>query len=375
MNHASMESNPYFNYLFFALFFIIAISFSILINFLILRFSKNLGMRDVTSTSNLVRWGSTTKPSLGGFSFYMIFLISVSVLGVTGAEASGGFNKQLIGLMAASSLGFLIGLADDAYNTNPLVKFIGQLTCATLLVLTDFIIPVTPIGELNAIFTIVWIIGLMNSINMLDNMDAITSSVSISVLLGGMVLILLNGAFESLYLIIILGAIGALVGFLFFNWHPSKMYMGDTGSQFLGVLLAAVSILFFWNFRNPAAGFIEIRQFLIPMLLFIIPLIDTTTVVIRRLMRRQSPFVGGKDHITHHLAYLGLPDQWVAIVLGTVSLFSIYLTVLIYQNFPSWKPIYDAYAIGYFIGMFILFQVLYNLGQSRHRARQKALGK
>src|ERR1700712_4848100 len=125
-----MAANSYFNYIFFALFFVIAISFSVLINFLILRFSKNLGMRDVTNTSNLIRWGSTTKPSLGGFSFYMVFLISISVLGVTGVEGDSYLNKQLIGLMAASSLGFLIGLADDAYNTNPLVKLIGQLTCA-----------------------------------------------------------------------------------------------------------------------------------------------------------------------------------------------------------------------------------------------------
>jgi UDP-GlcNAc:undecaprenyl-phosphate GlcNAc-1-phosphate transferase len=302
----------------------------------------------------------------------MIFLISVSVLGVVGIEVERYFNKQLIGLMAASSLGFLIGLADDAYNTNPLVKFIGQFTCANLLVLTSFNIPVTTVPELNYVFTVIWVIGLMNSINMLDNMDAITSSVSISILLGGMVLVLIDGSIEKVYLIIMLGVAGAVIGFLFFNWHPSKMYMGDTGSQFLGVFLAAISILFFWNFRDPVAGFIEIRQFLIPLLLFIIPLIDTTTVVVRRLMRRTSPFVGGKDHITHQLAYLGLSDQWVAIVLGGISLFSVYLTVLVYNSFSFWQPVYSAYVIGYFVFVFLAFQVLYNLGQRKFKARQRA---
>lgn len=368
-------NSTYVNYIFFALFFIIAISFSILINFLILRFSSNLGMRDVADTSNLVRWGSTKKPSLGGFSFYMIFLISVSVLGVTGVEGDSYFNKQLIGLMAASSLGFLIGLADDAYNTNPLVKFIGQFTCANLLVLTGYIIPVTTMTELNYLFTIIWIIGLMNSINMLDNMDAITTSISISILLGAMVLILMNGNIDKVYLIIMLGVAGALIGFLFFNWHPSKMYMGDTGSQFLGVFLAAISIQFFWNYRDAGAGFFDLRQFLIPMLLFIVPLIDTTTVVIRRLARKQSPFVGGRDHITHQLAYLGLPDQWVAIVLASISLFSIYLVTLLFKRFDNWRFEYSLYTIAYFVIVFIILQILYTLGQRKMQELKKAAEK
>jgi len=281
-------------------------------------------------------------------------------------EDQGYFNKQLIGLLAACSVGFLLGLADDAYNTNPLVKFIGQFTCANLLVATDLIIRVTPLEQINYIITVVWVIGLMNSINMLDNMDGITSSVSVSILTGAVVLILLNGDLENVYLIIMLGVLGALIGFLFFNWHPSKIYMGDTGSQFLGVFLAAISILFFWNYRESYyTGFIELRQFLIPMLLFIIPLIDTTTVVIRRLARRQSPFVGGKDHITHQLAYLGLSDQWVAVVLGTISMLSIFLVAFIYKNLDSWDSNYTFLLIGYFLLVFVVFQVLYNLAQKR----------
>lgn len=357
-----------FNEIFYGLFFVIAISFSVLINFLILRFSANLGMHNSNdgSAPTQIRWGSSSKPALGGFSFYMIFLVSISMLGVIG---TGGnvYNVQLIGLMVASSLGFLIGLADDAYNTNPLVKFIGQFTCANLLVLTDFQIPVTDMPEFNYLFTVIWVIGLMNSINMLDNMDAITSSVSISILLGGMVLILLDGQLQNVYLIIMLGVAGAIIGFLFFNWHPSRMYMGDTGSQFLGVFLAGISILFFWQFRDPTAGIIDLRQFLIPMLLFIVPLIDTTTVFFRRLMRRQSPFVGGRDHITHQLAYLGVGDRGVAIILSVISLFSVFLITWIYRQFSSWQFSYTVWILVYFFGMLLFFQVLYNLGQRRAR--------
>ncbi len=316
----------------------------------------------------IIRWGSTSKPALGGFSFYIVFLISISVLGIIPTEGSEYFNKQLIGLLAASSLGFLIGLADDAYNTNPLVKFIGQFTSANLLITTGYEIQLTDFHEINYVFTVLWIIGLMNSINMLDNMDAITSTVSLAILTGAMAVILMRGDIDNIYLIVILGVAGALIGFLFFNWNPSRMYMGDTGSQFLGVFLAGISILFFWNIRrDPAGGMIQIKQFLIPMMLFIVPLIDTTTVVIRRLMRRQSPFVGGKDHITHQLAYLGLPDQGVAITLGLISFASVGITVWIYKNFDNWPFSGSLLVIGYFLAVFVLFQILYNVAQRKVR--------
>jgi UDP-GlcNAc:undecaprenyl-phosphate GlcNAc-1-phosphate transferase len=83
-----------------------------------------------------------------------------------------------MGIMAASSLGFILGLADDAYNTNPLVKFIGQLSCAFILILSDVYINVTGVPAIDFAVTVLWVIGLMNSINMLDNMDAITTSIS-----------------------------------------------------------------------------------------------------------------------------------------------------------------------------------------------------
>ncbi len=367
-----MNNIEVYNLAYLGFFFLVAICFSMLINFLILRFSRTLGVRDAEKHEGLIRWGSTTKPSLGGFSFYIVFLISVAVLGVMPIEGGSAYSGKLVGLLAASSLGFLIGLADDAYNTNPLVKFIGQFTCANLLVISDFSIQVTPSEPFNYFITVVWVIGLMNSINMLDNMDAITTSVSISVLIGAVAIIFLDGAVNNVYTIIILGVLGALIGFLYFNWNPSKMYMGDTGSQFLGVFLAGVSILFFWNYRSNEVELIELRQFLIPALLFIVPLIDTTTVSIRRLMRKQSPFVGGRDHITHHLAYLGLSDGMVAFTLLTVSLMSIPMVVYIYGKFEVWHYGYTFAFIGYFVGMFLIMQVLYNIGKRKHEEKLAA---
>lgn len=146
--------------------------------------------------------------------------------------------------------------------------------------------------------------------------------------------------------------------------------MGDTGSQFLGVFLASTSILFFWNFRDEGSGeFIQLKQFVVPMLLFIVPLIDTTTVTIRRLMKKQSPFVGGKDHITHHLAYLGLSDRMVATVLLLISLVSIPLAVSIVLGWIEWTWVVTLSAFGYFFLLFIAFQLLYNRGKKLHQQK------
>jgi UDP-GlcNAc:undecaprenyl-phosphate GlcNAc-1-phosphate transferase len=274
--------------------------------------------------------------------------------------------------MAASSLGFLLGLADDAYNTNPLVKFIGQFTCANLLITTGYIIHITPFQEINYFFTVIWIIGLMNSINMLDNMDGVTTSVSASILLGAVVLILSDANVNNAYLIIILGLLGALIGFLFFNWHPSKMYMGDTGSQFLGIFLAGISILFFWSYRQDEQSYFDFRQLLFPMLIFIVPLIDTATVFFRRLLKRKSPFIGGKDHTTHHLAYLGISENAIVIILVSLSLISIALVFYFFSQFDSWKNIYTIAGFVYFAVIFFVMQVLYNLGTKKYIERLKA---
>ena len=322
---------------FLALFFLISAFFSFLINWLFLKFSFNLGARNAGEI-NQVRWSANIKPAIGGISFFIVFLISISVIGTLPRQTDYLLDKHLIGIIASTSLGFILGLADDAYNTNPLAKFILQLSCAFILIISDVYIKVTGSPAFDFIITIVWVIGLMNSINMLDNMDAITTTISMSIILGLISIIAFSApALSTFYLVMLVGVFGSLAGFLFFNWNPSRIIMGDTGSQFLGVFLASTSILFFWNFKDQNSTlWLQPRQFVVPMLLFIVPLIDTSTVTIRRLMRRQSPFVGGKDHITHHLAYLGLSDKMVAVTLITTSLISLPFVLLLILNYVEW---------------------------------------
>jgi len=348
---------------------IVSLGFSIVINKLLLKFSKNLGMRNLDKKEE-IRWSSVRKPALGGISFFLCFLISFAMLGLIPHEDNSVL--PLLGIAGASTLGFLLGLADDAYNTNPLVKIFGQITCAFILIVTGIVLPVTSSEPVNFIFTIVWVIGMMNSINMLDNMDGVSTSISISIILGMISYEFYTGNINVVFTIILVGVMGGLIGFLFYNWSPSSMYMGDTGSMFLGVLLAGSSIWFVWQERDLYGGTFQIKQFVIPMLLFIVPLIDTMTVTVRRLMRKQSPFVGGKDHITHHLVYLGLKERTVALVLLFVSLTSIPLMLVIKNN--EWTILTTILAFGYFALLFFTMQILYNKGAKLNQMKMEKEG-
>ena len=350
----------------FVIFFLFCLFFSFMINWLFLKFSKSLGVRNNEDLGQ-VRWSSDVKPSLGGLSFFLIFLITIAAAGFMPGGSDQIFQDQkMLGILAASTLGFIIGLADDSYNTNPLVKFIGQLTCAFILIFANVYIEVTGNLAVDYFVTILWVVGLMNSINMLDNMDGITTTTSIVILMAAVFIIYsMPISFPSVVLLLS-GILGALFGFLFFNWNPAKMYMGDTGSQFLGVFLAAISILLFWNVRDDVSGIIQIKQFVLPLLIFTVPLMDTLTVFIRRLMRKQSPFVGGKDHTTHQLVFFGFSERQAAWVLIALGVLSSALAIALYNNMIEWTLLTTIGAFVYFFIVFGVMQIVYNIGKKKH---------
>jgi len=345
-------------------YFIVSTFISFLINWIFLRFARNLSIKN-NAEQNQERWKTDVKPALGGFSFFLIFLISISFLSLLNPSKISN-NYQLIGILAASTLGFIIGLADDTYNTNPLVKFMGQLTCAFILIVMDVYIPITGNMAIDFGITTFWVIGLMNSINMLDNMDAITTTTSMIILVSAILFAIVGVETNQIYIILLIGVFGSLLGFLYFNWNPAKIYMGDSGSQFLGVFLAAISIIFFWNQKDDYGGVFQIKQFVIPMLVFIVPLIDTITVSIRRLMRKQSPFVGGRDHTTHHLAYFGLSEKQVALTLIFLGLISTPFVTALYMEKIVWTWTVTLYSFIYFAVIFVLMQWIYNIGKKRN---------
>lgn len=348
-----MTYSSQYLYLVYGSFFILSIIFSVLINLLFLKFVRTLGIRN--EAEPVIRWSSQSKPAVGGFSFYILCLLSIIAFSVFFDINKVFLNKEFIGFLLATMLGFLLGLTDDAYNTRPWFKFFTQVACGLILVLTGTYISISYIQPINYVITIFWVVGIMNALNMLDNMDAISTTVSISIILSALAVMILHNELESVYFMIMIGVMAGLIGFLFYNWHPSKMYMGDTGSQFLGVFLAAIGIKYLWNADPPTGDFISARNLLLPLIVFIMPIVDTTTVVINRISKGQSPFVGGKDHTTHALAYLGFSDRQVAFVYWGITFISLIIVVISEKFLLNWNHLYTVIFSIYFLSMFGLF--------------------
>lgn len=338
------------------IFFISAITFSILINGLFLRFFRTLGIRN-NSDGTVIRWGALSKPSVGGITFYIMFLLSVASYTVLFNPVPGTFHYAFVGLLLSCASGFLLGLADDAYDTRPFLKFGIQLLCGIILIASGIVIKISTFWMLNYAITLFWVVGIMNSVNMLDNMDGITTIVSCGIILNTILKIILHHDINNLHFLALIGVLASLIAFLWYNWHPSKIYMGDTGSQFLGVFLSAMGIIYFWNdpysvTSPPATG----KLFIAALMTFILPILDTTVVVINRISKGNSPFVGGKDHTSHSLAYLGLSDRQVAFVFIALAFCSLSLNLMIEEFLSAeWKQGYTLSFFIYFIGLLVFF--------------------
>src|SRR5690554_2260592 len=334
-------------------FFLGMIAFSLLINSILYRFVKTLGTKN-QSGAVVVRWSEQTKPAIGGLTFYIVFLISIVSYAIIFDPGFLFTDTSILGLFVAGTLGFILGLTDDAYNTRPILKLIVQILCGVILTLTNTRIELFEIEILNDVFTILWVVGIMNSINMLDNMDGVATSVTAFISVAALGYIIIHGDFLNFNFVIILGILAALTGFLYYNWFPSKMFMGDTGSQFLGVFLGYIGIHYCWNAQDISGDSSSFFSIATLLLVFILPIVDTTTVTINRLRRGQSPFVGGKDHTTHNLSYLGYSDNQVVGIFCGIGALSVifYLLFITFVDSLSYFRIF--LGITYFLFIFIL---------------------
>jgi len=305
-----------------------------LTNLLLLRFSQSLGIRNKNDV--IIRWSNQSKPSLGGVSFFVVFMFSAIAFLVLGTNENFFKSYEYIGLFSAASLAFLMGLADDAYNTKPWLKLGVQIACGVIFCLTGSVIELTHIYSIDSIITIVWVVIIMNSLNMLDNMDGITGTtvlfILFSCLFGSWII---NGLVWDIWSITLVSMIGAVLGFLYFNIHPSKLFMGDAGSQFIGLFVAFFGVKYLWNI-GPITQNHSWTGIVLALTAFTPAAADTLTVVVNRLKRGQSPMVGGKDHTTHHLVYAGMNDRqvwYIFTLIGAISaVLSLILIVLVDRN-------------------------------------------
>lgn len=336
----------------FILFLLAGIIISFLVNKFLLRFSKNLGIRNKNDV--FVRWSSASKPSLGGVSLYFVFIAGILIYASVFASKNIFAEIEIIGLVAAGTLAFAIGIMDDAYNTRPLLKLAGQISCGLILVITQNSIDFFHNIWLDGGLTIFWIVALMNSLNMLDNMDGITGTVSLFIIATCTVLVgMIGGENTQFWTLLMIIELGGIIGFMRYNIHPSKLFMGDSGSQFISLFVGFFGIKAIWNL--PASH--EIPSWLaifLVMTAFVPTIVDTLSVMINRKRKGGSVMVGGKDHTTHHLVYRGFNDFQVWLIFLGISAFATVLSIGITILFLQGYYLTSIVGVVFFVTVFIL---------------------
>jgi len=253
-------------------------------------------------------------PYLGGVAIIIgVVLVSYSALIYSRITWSNFWLATSV-LGPAIIMG-LVGLWDDLKSLDPLSRFIGQsvagLIVAVYLVLNNNIGNPTGITGLDVAITVLWIVGICNSINFFDNLDGgAAGTVAISTITLTYLAITGDQYFIAALAIVVAGS---TLGFLIWNRAPARIYMGDAGALFLGVLIATLTVRFKPSTDN------SLTSFAIPVLLLAIPILDTTVAVFSRLRRQMSPFQGGKDHLSHRLVRHGLNRKLTAITLWSLS--------------------------------------------------------
>ncbi len=254
-------------------------------------------------------------PLLGGVAIYAACIAALLIFG------NRYRLNELVGILVGASLVSFLGVWDDRRSLSPLLKLAGQFLAASILVLTGVYVGTFPWIWLNIAITLVWVVVITNSLNLLDNMDGLSGGVGAAAAIYFLLLATVNDQ----YLVGALSAalIGACLGFLVYNFNPASIFMGDAGSMFLGFMLAAVGI----KLRFPEG--VQIVTWMVPVLILGLPLFDTALVIVSRLRRGLNPLTTpGKDHVSHRLVALGytrreavLTCSLICAGLGVVALF------------------------------------------------------
>lgn len=340
--------------------FLVSIFLSGAINVFMLRYTGHLFSKNLAD--NVVRFNTQRKPAIGGVSFFACFLFGIiAYLLFFPHSRNIEESIKIAAILSTITIGFILGLYDDLRNSPVSIKFITQFLIAGILIASGIYIELFENNILNYILTLIWVIGIMNSINMLDNMDGVTTITSISIITTVLIILGIKQQFYQADFIILLCVLGALIGFLKFNWNPSKIYMGDVGSQFLGVLLAIVGIKYFWNFSDNMNVLVNTKQIIVIAMAFILPITDTTTVFYKRIMRGQSPFIGGRDHTTHHLSYIGLSVRQIGYLFLAIGSLSSIFIITILEFIKEWSYLYFFLFLLYVIAVFIFLFYIANL--------------
>jgi len=250
------------------------------------------------------RWHKGTPAFFGGVPLFAGF----TALSIAFIPWSNYLLWRLIGI---ASLMFLLGLVDDVYHLTPARKFAGQFVAAGLLISIGVVYPLSGSMTVNIVVSVLWLVGITNAFNLLDNMDGLSAGIAL-ISAGYLAVFFATGGYRDQAVIVALSA-GAIAGFLVFNFSPARIFMGDSGSLFIGFVLGATSILEVTHVAGVPAFVLA------PVTVLAIPIFDTLFVSVTRRLRGQAISQGGTDHSSHRLVRLGLQERRAVWLLYALS--------------------------------------------------------
>jgi len=320
-------------------------------------FSRKLGNAPAGS-----RWRATATPLVGGIGIYVGISAGIWLTVLAGPLRA---SEQLAGIFAASTILFLAGLVDDVFSLPPLPKLAAQGGAAAVVLSTGTQVQLVHGPWIAIPIGVVWLVGMTNAFNLLDNMDGLAGSLAT-----------IAAAFfacdawlqrEPRLVLVVAVALGAAVlGFLPFNLRPGKgavAWMGDSGSQLIGFTLAALGLASSYTVASST-----VATLVLPVLVLAVPILDTTLVTVVRLLEGRPVSQGGRDHSSHRLVSLGISETGAVVLLALVSA-ALGATSLAYEAFGNGRVA----AIGVLVSFALLVQFgsfLADVGRERTGVRR-----
>lgn len=332
------------------LFSLLALVYSLIATPLVIKLAK---IRGWVVAPRADRWHTKTTALMGGIAIYFSFLSIIT--------ASSIYFKFDWLTVLAITIVFVTGLVDDLKELKPIYKLLAQVISTFILIYKGYIFGNELLGWIGVPITFLWVIGITNAINLLDNMDGLSAGIStiVALIIGSISVI--EGDMQTALLSFVLA--GATLGFLRYNFNPAKIFMGDSGSLLLGFTLSFLALSVQKNLNDSSIYIILI----IPITLMVIPILDTTLVSIKRVISGRKIYRGGKDHTSHRLVAMGLSERKAVLLLYGICLLWGFITILLssYKVF-SLLPIVAILLIAtVFFGFFLSNVKVYNESEEK----------
>ena len=276
-------------------------------------------------------------PLWGGIAiaagFILAVIISIFAFDIVRKAIDDKTTRNLIGIAIGGVLMLVVGMIDDKISIPAKVKLLCQIVIAVILIKFDVVITFLTIPGKGLVFlptwfswfaTIFWIVGFTNAINLMDGLDGLLAGVSTIFALLFFIVSFLKG--QYIVALLMMGLAGASLGFLRYNFNPARIFMGDTGSLFLGFMYASLSIMGALKVASTAALFI-------PLLIMGLPVLDTSFAIIRRFLKRKPIFSPDKEHVHHRLLSYGLSQKqavfYIYLISGTLGAIGLSLVFIV----------------------------------------------